>query len=202
MVHEINKNDARHIITIEDPVEFVHRPRRSIFTQREIGSTCKGYTEALVSSLREDPDVLLIGEMRDLETIEMALTAAETGHLVLSTLHTVGAVQTVDRIINVFPGHKQEEIRAQLSLSLIGLISQILLPGKGKNERVMAYELMVLNAAMRNLIREKKTNQLKSTLLLARKEGCVTLRDSLSELTKDDRVDAQLVQKLIKGIVE
>ncbi len=202
MVNEINRHTSCHVITIEDPIEFVHKPRRSIFTQREIGTTCRGYNEAIVQSLREDPDVILLGEMRDLETIEMALTAAETGHLVLSTLHTIGAVQTIDRIINVFPGHKQEEVRAQLSMTLIGLISQILLPAKDRSQRVMAYEFMMLNSAMRNMIREKKTNQLKSALLLARKEGCVTLKDSLAELIKDDRVDAGLVQTLIKGIVE
>lgn len=202
MVHEINKNTSRHIITIEDPIEFVHKPKRCIFTQREIGLTTHNYTNALMHSLREDPDVILVGEMRDVETIEMVLTAAETGHLVLSTLHTVGAVHTIDRIINVFPGHRQDEIRTQLSLSLIGSISQILLPGKNKTERLMAYEMMILNSAMRNLIREKKTNQLKSALVLARKEGCVTLKDSLNELIRDERVDAKLVNAIIKEIVE
>lgn len=202
LVHEINKNSARHVITIEDPIEFVHKPRRSIFTQREIGTMTVDYQAALIHALREDPDVILVGEMRDLDTIEMALTAAETGHLVLSTLHTVGAVETVDRIINVFPGHRQEEIRSILSLSLIGLISQLLLPGKNKGERVMAYELMILNPAMRNLIRERKTNQLRSALMLGRKDGCVTLKDSLSELVRDERVDPKLVQTLMKEIVE
>ncbi|MFZ2959087.1 MAG: PilT/PilU family type 4a pilus ATPase [Candidatus Ozemobacteraceae bacterium] len=202
IVHEINKNSSRHVITIEDPIEFVHRPRRSIFTQREIGSMTHNYQAALIHALREDPDVILVGEMRDLDTIEMALTAAETGHLVLSTLHTVGAVETVDRIINVFPGHRQEEIRSVLSLSLNGLISQLLLPGRNKNERVMVHEMMILNPAMRNLIREKKTNQLKSTLMLGRKDGCITLKDSLSEAVRDERVDSKLLQTLIKEIVE
>ncbi|RCK80357.1 MAG: Twitching motility protein PilT [Candidatus Ozemobacter sibiricus] len=202
MVHEINKSSARHIVTIEDPIEFVHKPRRSIFTQREIGLMTKDYQSALIYALREDPDVILVGEMRDITTIEMVLTAAETGHLVLSTLHTVGAVQTIDRIINVFPGHRHDEIRTQLSLSLLGTISQILLPGREKNERVMAYELMILNPAMRNLIREKKTNQLKSALMLARKEGCVTLKDNLTELLRDERVDARLINALMKEIVE
>ncbi|MBF0406896.1 MAG: PilT/PilU family type 4a pilus ATPase [Candidatus Riflebacteria bacterium] len=202
MVNEINRNSCRHVITIEDPIEFVHLPKRSIFTQREIGSTTKSYHASLMHALRQDPDVILVGEMRDLETIEMALTAAETGHLVLSTLHTVGAVETVDRIVNVFPGHRQDEIRAMLSLSLNGLISQILLPGKKKNERVMAYEFMVPNSAMRNLIREKKTNQLKSALMLARKDGCITLKDNLSELVTDGRVDPKLVNNILKEIVE
>lgn len=202
MVHEINKNSAKHIITIEDPIEFVHRPNRSIFTQREIGLTTPTYTSALIHALREDPDVILAGEMRDVETIEMVLTAAETGHFVLSTLHTVGAVHTIDRIINVFPGHRQDEIRTQLSLSLIGLISQILIPGRSKSERLMAHELMILNPAMRNMIRERKTNQLRSALTLARKEGCVTLKDSLNELIKDERVDAKLVTNIMKEIVE
>jgi len=202
MVHEINKGCARHIITIEDPIEFVHKPRKALFTQREIGTMTQDYQSALIYALREDPDVILVGEMRDISTIEMVLTAAETGHLVLSTLHTVGPAQTVDRIINVFPGHRHDEIRTQLSLSLLGTISQLLLPGREKNERVMVYELMILNPAMRNLIREKKTNQLKSTLMLARKEGCVTLKDNLSDLLRDERVDPKLVGNLMKEIVE
>jgi len=140
--------------------------------------------------------------MRDIDTIEMVLTAAETGHLVLATLHTVGAVQTVDRIINVFPGHRHEEIRTQLSMSLLGTISQILIPGRAKNERIMAYELMILNSAMRNMIREKKTNQLRSALMLARKEGCVTLRDNLAELMRDERVDGKIMNAILKEIVE
>jgi twitching motility protein PilT len=202
IVNEINRISQRHVITIEDPIEFVYKERKSIFTQREIGITTGNYHGALMNALREDPDVILVGEMRDTETIEMVLTAAETGHLVLSTLHTVGAVQTIDRIINVFPGHRHEEIRTQLSMSLIGSISQILLPSLHKKERVMAYELMIMNPAMRNLIREKKTNQLKSALMLARKEGCKTLRDSLSEILKDERVDGKLVSTIMKEIVE
>lgn len=202
IVNEINRISHRHVITIEDPIEFVYRERKSIFTQREIGITASHYHSALMNALREDPDVILVGEMRDTETIEMVLTAAETGHLVLSTLHTVGAVQTIDRIINVFPGHRHEEIRTQLSMSLIGIISQILLPSLHKRERVMAYELMIMNSAMRNQIREKKTNQLKSALMLARKEGCKTLRDSLNEILKDERVDGRLVSNIMKEIVE
>ncbi|HEY9069754.1 MAG TPA: PilT/PilU family type 4a pilus ATPase [Candidatus Ozemobacteraceae bacterium] len=202
MVHEINKTSSRHIITIEDPIEFVHQPRRSLFTQREIGSMTANYHSALMHALREDPDVMLVGEMRDIDTIEMVLTAAETGHLVLSTLHTVGAVQTIDRIVNVFPGHRHDEIRTQLSLSLLGTISQILIPSRNKNERIMAYELMILNSAMRNMIREKKTNQLRSALMLARKDGCVTMRDNLAELMRDERVDGRLVNAILKEIVE
>ena len=202
MVQEINKNCPKHVITIEDPIEFVHRPKRCVFTQREIGLMTNDYQAALLHALREDPDVILVGEMRDVLTIEMALTAAETGHLVLSTLHTIGAVQTIDRIINVFPGHRHDEIRTQLSLSLIGLISQLLIPGRNKTDRVLAYEFMILNSAMRNLIREKKTNQLKSTLMLARKEGCVTLKDNLADLIRDERIDPKVVTNLIKEIVE
>ncbi len=202
IINEINKLKAKHIITIEDPIEFVHRPKKSIFTQREINITTNDYHSALMNALREDPDVMLVGEMRDTDTIEMVLTAAETGHLVFSTLHTVGAVQTVDRIINVFPGHRHDEIRTQLSMSLIGMISQILLPSLHKKERVMAYELMILNSAMRNLIREKKTNQLKSALMLSRKEGSKTLKDCLTELIRDERVDPKLIANLMKEIVE
>jgi twitching motility protein PilT len=202
IVNEINRSSARHVITIEDPIEFVYRERKSIFTQREIGVTSRSYQTALMNALREDPDVILVGEMRDVETIEMVLTAAETGHLVLSTLHTVGAVQTIDRIINMFPGHRHEEIRTQVSMSLIGLISQILLPCISKKERAMAYELMILNSAMRNMIREKKTNQLKSALMLARKDGCKTLKDSLGEILKNERVDPKLISTIMKEIVE
>ena len=202
IVNEINRLKSRHIITIEDPIEFVHRPKKSIYTQREIGLSANDYHSALMSALREDPDVILVGEMRDTDTIEMVLTAAETGHLVFSTLHTIGAVQTIDRIVNVFPGHRHDEIRTQLSMSLIGLISQILLPSLHKKERVMAYELMILNPAMRNLIREKKTNQLRSALMLARKEGCKTLKDCFGELIRDERVDPKLISSLMKEIVE
>lgn len=202
IVNEINKTSARHIITIEDPIEFVYKERRSIFTQREIGVTSNSYHSALMNALREDPDVILVGEMRDTETIEMVLTAAETGHLVLATLHTIGAVQTIDRIVNVFPGHRHEEIRVQLSMSLIGIISQILLPSLHRRERVMVHELMLINSAMRNLIREKKTNQLKTALMLARRDGCVTLRDSLNDILKDERVDHKVVMNIMKEIIE
>ena len=202
IINEINKFSARHVITIEDPIEFVHKERKSIFTQREIGVTSNSYSSALMNALREDPDVILVGEMRDVDTIEMVLTAAETGHLVFSTLHTVGAVQTIDRIVNMFPGHRHEEIRTQISMSLIGIISQILLPSLHKKERVMAHELMIMNSAMRNQIREKKTNQLKSALMLARKDGCKTLKDSLSEIIKDERVDPKLIANIMKEIIE
>ena len=202
IINEINKTSARHVITIEDPIEFVYRERKSIFTQREIGVTSNSYSSALMNALREDPDVILVGEMRDVDTIEMVLTAAETGHLVFSTLHTVGAVQTIDRIVNMFPGHRHEEIRTQISMSLIGIISQILLPSLHKKERVMAHEIMIMNSAMRNQIREKKTNQLKSALMLARKDGCKTLKDSLSEIIKDERVDPKLIANIMKEIVE
>ena len=202
IINEINKTSARHVITIEDPIEFVYKEKKSIFTQREIGVTSNSYSSALMNALREDPDVILVGEMRDVNTIEMVLTAAETGHLVFSTLHTVGAVQTIDRIVNMFPGHRHEEIRTQISMSLIGIISQILLPSLHKKERVMAHEIMIMNSAMRNQIREKKTNQLKSALMLARKDGCKTLKDSLSEIIKDERVDPKLIANIMKEIVE
>ncbi len=202
IINEINKTSARHVITIEDPIEFVYKEKKSIFTQREIGVTSNSYSSALMNALREDPDVILVGEMRDVNTIEMVLTAAETGHLVFSTLHTVGAVQTIDRIVNMFPGHRHEEIRTQISMSLIGIISQILLPSMHKRERVMAHEIMIMNSAMRNQIREKKTNQLKSALMLARKDGCKTLKDSLSEIIKDERVDPKLIANIMKEIIE
>ncbi|MCJ7752076.1 MAG: PilT/PilU family type 4a pilus ATPase, partial [Armatimonadetes bacterium] len=171
MIREINVTRRRHVVTIEDPIEFLHRNEKSIIIQREVGSDTKSFTAALRHVLRQDPDVILIGEMRDLETISAAITAAETGHLVLATLHTTGAAQTVDRIVDVFPPHQQEQIRVQLSTVLEGIISQTLLPLADGKGRVCAQEILVATSAIRNLIREGKTHQMPSVLQSSAAEG-------------------------------
>ncbi len=165
MLNEVNLNEARHIITVEDPVEFVHTNKKSLFSQRNIGSDTKSFSAALKYALRQDPDVILIGEMRDRETISAALTAAETGHLVFGTLHTNSAPSTINRIIDVFSGDEQPQVRAQLSTSLIAVISQALLPKIGGG-RVAAQEVMITNPAIANLIREDKVHQLYSQMQL------------------------------------
>ncbi len=180
----INKQRNCHIITLEDPIEYLHKHNKSIINQREIGTDSKSYANALRAALREDPDVILIGEMRDLETISIALTAAETGHLVLSTLHTIGAAKTIDRIIDVFPPYQQQQIRVQLSTILTGILSQILLPRVDRKGRVAAFEVMTANSAVRNLIRESKTHQIYSIIQTNRKEGMITLDNQLIELCR------------------
>lgn len=180
----INKQRSCHIITLEDPIEYLHRHNKSIVNQREIGADSKSYSNALRAVLREDPDVILVGEMRDLETISTALTAAETGHLVLSTLHTVGAPKTVDRIIDVFPPYQQQQVKVQLSTILIGILSQILLPRIDKEGRTAAFEVMLANPAIRNMIRENKTHQIYSVIQTSQKDGMITLDSQLIELCK------------------
>jgi twitching motility protein PilT len=165
MLNEINLTEARHIITVEDPVEFVHTNKKSLFSHRNVGTDTKSFSNALKYALREDPDVILIGEMRDKETITAALTAAETGHLVFGTLHTNSAPQTINRIIDVFGGDEQPQVRAQLSTSLIAVISQALLPKIGGG-RIAAQEVMITNPAIANLIREDKVHQLYSQMQL------------------------------------
>jgi twitching motility protein PilT len=181
MIDAINTRHARHIITIEDPIEYVHRHKRSAVNQREIGVDCDSFDRALRSALREDPDVLLIGEMRDPETIQAALTIAETGHLVFATLHTNDAGQALDRIIDVFSGDRQSQIRVQLSGSLTGIMSQRLLPRTGGG-RVAAFEVLVATFAVRNLIREGKTTQLRNVVSTGAKHGMQTLEMSLADL--------------------
>lgn len=184
MIDWINRNRDCHIITLEEPIEYLHKHQKSIVNQREIGSDSLSYANALRAVLRQDPDVILIGEMRDLETISIALTAAETGHLVLSTLHTVGASKTIDRIIDVFPPHQQQQVRVQLSMVLQGVISQLLLPTADNSGRVVAVEVMLGNPAIRNLIREGKTHQIASVLQTATRSGMKTMDSSLFELYK------------------
>ena len=182
LIDKINNERACHIITVEDPIEYVHTHKRSIVDQREVGTDTKSFPSALKYVLRQDPDVILIGEMRDLETIKAALTAAETGHLVFATLHTNDAIQTVDRIIDVFPGHEQQQIRFQLSMTLLAIISQRLLPNAENTGRVLAAEVLLNNTAIANLIREGKTHQVYSVVETSVKEGMLTLDRSLKEL--------------------
>jgi len=182
LIDVINSNYSRHIITLEDPIEYLHRHKLSIVNQREIGSDFSSFAKALRVTLRQDPDVILVGEMRDLETIELAITAAETGHLVLSTLHTIGAVNTIDRIIDVFPPNQQQQTRVQLAAVLEGVISQQLIPRADGNTRVAAFEIMLANHAIRSLIREGKNHQIASFIQTNRKKGMVLMDDALYEL--------------------
>ncbi|HNR29612.1 MAG TPA: type IV pilus twitching motility protein PilT [Candidatus Hydrogenedentes bacterium] len=182
IINKINKERACHVITVEDPIEYVHTHNQSIVDQREVGGDTRSFAAALKYVLRQAPDVILIGEMRDLETIQAALTAAETGHLVLATLHTNDAIQTVDRIIDVFPGNQQQQIRFQLSMTLLAILSQRLLPKADGQGRILAYELLLNNAAVANLIREGKTHQVHSVLETSYREGMTTLDRSLKAL--------------------
>jgi twitching motility protein PilT len=183
MLDKVNTERHDHIITIEDPIEFVHQNKSCLVNQREVHSDTKSFSDALRAALREDPDVVLIGEMRDLETIESALRIAETGHLTFGTLHTNSAASTINRIIDVFPSHQQSQIRAQLSLVLEGILCQSLLPRVGGNGRVMAMEILVPNAAVRNLIREDKIHQVYSAMQSGQDRfGMQTFNQSLATL--------------------
>ncbi|KNZ70682.1 twitching motility protein [Thermincola ferriacetica] len=184
MIDQLNKERTGHIITLEDPIEFLHTHQNCIINQREIGLDSKTFAAGLRAALRQDPDVILVGEMRDLETIATAITAAETGHLVLATLHTAGAVQTIDRIIDVFPPHQQEQIRVQLALILQGVISQTLIPRADHAGRVPAVEVLVATPAVRNMIREGKTHQLMTAMQAGAKYGMQTMDQSLKSLYK------------------
>ncbi len=182
MVDRLNGTKDFHILTIEDPIEYMHTSKRSVINQREVGTDTQSFAQGLKHVLRQDPDVILIGEMRDLETIETALIVAETGHLVLATLHTSDAVQTVNRIIDVFPAHQQNQVRVQLSLEMIGVVSQQLIPKAGGRGRVLASEVLLVNHAVRSLIREQKIHQLYSVIQTGQKEGMRTMNQSLYEL--------------------
>jgi twitching motility protein PilT len=182
IVDEINRTRAEHILTIEDPIEFVHKHKRCIVNQREIGADATGFAEALKSALRQDPDVILVGEMRDLETISTALTAAETGHLVFATLHTQSASSTVDRIIDVFPPAQQEQVRIMISNSLQGIVTQTLIPTADGTGRVAALEILLPDDAVRNLIRQGKTEQIYSVMQTNTGRGMQTMEQALAEL--------------------
>ena len=189
MIDRINRHRHGHIITIEDPIEFIHRNQKSVVSQREVARDTLSFSSALRASLREDPDVILVGELRDLETIQLALTAAETGHLVFGTLHTSGAPNTINRIIDVFPSQQQDQVRAQLSQSLRLVMTQRLLRRKGGVGRVGAFEVMTCNPAVRNLIRENKVFQIPSVMQMARGEGMITMDASLQQLVQTGQID-------------
>ena len=182
MVDKINREWKGHIITVEDPIEFIHRHQQCIVNQREVGTDTKSFASALKYALREDPDVVLIGEMRDLETIQAGLTIAETGHLAFATLHTNSAAETINRIIDVFPSHQQSQVRAQLAFVLEGIVTQTLLPRAKGRGRVMACEILVATPAIRALIRDDKVHQIQSSMQAGKKHGMQTLNDSLYQL--------------------
>ncbi len=191
MVNHINENEHGHILTVEDPIEFVHDSKKSLINQREVGPHTLSFNNALRSALREDPDVILVGEMRDLETIRLAMTAAETGHLVFGTLHTSSAAKTVDRVIDVFPAAEKEMIRAMLSESLRAVISQTLCKTKDGQGRVAAHEIMIGTPAIRNLIREAKVAQMYSAIQTGQSIGMQTLDQNLTELLKRNVVSKE-----------
>lgn len=195
MIEYMSRTRYEHIITIEDPIEFVFPHGTGIINQRQIGADTKSFDAAIRSALREDPDVIMVGEMRDLETISAAITAAETGHLVMATLHTIGAAKTIDRIIDVFPPTQQAQIRTQLATVLVGVISQQLVPNIDHNGRQLAMEVMLANHAISNLIREGKTTQITNMMQLGSKEGMVTMDQHLLSLFKTGRIDQQTLEK-------
>jgi twitching motility protein PilT len=198
MVNHINEHEYAHILTIEDPIEFIHHPKKSLINQREVGPHTLSFSAALRSALREDPDVVLVGELRDLETIRLALTAAETGHLVFGTLHTVSAAKTVDRIIDVFPGEEKEMVRAMLSESLQAVISQTLLKTRDGDGRVAAHEIMLGTPAIRNLIREAKVAQMYSAIQTGGSLGMQTLDASLQDLVRKQRITSAVARASAK----
>ena len=199
MIDHVNENKPSHIITIEDPVEYFHNSKKSMINQRELGQSTHSFSNALRSALREDPDVILVGEMRDLETIQLALTAAETGHLVLSTLHTSSAVKTIDRIIDVFPSGQKAQIRSMLSESLLAVIAQKLLPNKLKNGRIPASEIMIANHAVRNLIREDKIYQIPSLIQAGGQEGMQSLDQDLQRLLHQGLIERSQAIKVAEN---
>ncbi|MDR2908622.1 MAG: PilT/PilU family type 4a pilus ATPase [Oscillospiraceae bacterium] len=183
MIDRINRQRASHIITLEDPIEYLHRHNKSIVSQREIPTDTESYVKALRASLRQSPDVILLGEMRDHETINVAMTAAETGHLILSTLHTVGAAQTIDRVVDAFPANQQNQVRIQLSLVLQGVVSQQLIPALD-GTLVPAFEIMLANTAIRNMIRESKIHQIDTVIHSSSRDGMLTMDASLIDLCR------------------
>jgi twitching motility protein PilT len=192
MVDVVNQERAGHIMTVEDPIEFLHKHKRCIVNQREIGADTHGFADALKHVLRQDPDVILVGEMRDLETIGTAITAAETGHLVFATLHTQDAPQTIDRIIDVFPPHQQQQVRVQLATTIQGVVTQQLIPTVDGNGRVAALEVMIATPAIRNLIREGKVHQIYSAMQAGGRFGMQTMDMSLAAHVKAGRITQQL----------
>jgi twitching motility protein PilT len=199
MIDLVNSTQKKHIITLEDPIEFVHRSKGCLVNQREIGSHTRSFASALRAALREDPDVILVGEMRDLETISLALTAAETGHLVFATLHTKSAPKTVDRVIDAFPPGQQQQVRVQLAEALQGVVSQVLIPTKDRKGRVAALEIMVATVAIRNLIREAKTHQMPSSIQTGTALGMQSLEQALRNLVMQGRIDRAHAETLLQS---
>ena len=189
IIDRINSMREVHVITLEDPIEYLHNHKKAMVNQREVGLDTHSYSNALRAALREDPDVILVGEMRDLETISTAITAAETGHLVLSTLHTIGAASTIDRIVDVFPPHQQQQIRVQLSMVLESVISHQLIPTADKKSRVAAFEVM--HSTIKNLIREAKSPQINSTIQTSKKLGMQTMDDAIFDLYMKGDIDKE-----------
>ena len=199
MAEAINQRFARHIITMEKEVEIIFEPKQSVFTQVEVGKAIPSYQEALTNALREDPDVMILGELTERGIVEQAMMAAETGHLVISTLPTFGPAQTIEHLISMYPSGKQEEARTQLSLSLIGFFSQTLIPNVDyKQKPSVAYELMIVNDGMRNLIRDRKYSQLTTSMIMAKREGCVTFKDSLERLKRNDTLNQEYIDALLQ----
>jgi twitching motility protein PilT len=194
MIDEINQARKEHILTIEDPIEFLHRHKSCVVNQREIGSDAQSFALALKAALRQDPDVILVGEMRDLETISTALTAAETGHLVFATLHTQDTAQTIDRIIDVFPPHQQQQVRVQLSVALEGIMTQQLLPTADGSGRVACTEVLSITPAVRNLIREGKTHQIHSVLQTSASKGMQSMDAALATLVRAGKITRELAE--------
>lgn len=190
MIDYINKTMKKHIITLEDPIEYLHKHNLSIIDQREVGFDTQNFSNGLRACLRQDPDIILVGEMRDLETISTAITAAETGHLVLGTLHTTDAPATIDRIIDVFPPNQQSQVRVQLASVLSAIISQRLLPSKDRKGRVAAIEIMVNNAAVKNLIRNEKIHQIDSVMQTSKSAGMQTIEMSIKQLIEEGKIDS------------
>jgi twitching motility protein PilT len=190
MVDHLNETEYGHVLTIEDPIEFVHESKKCLVNQREVGPHTLSFNAALRSALREDPDAILVGEMRDLETIRLAMTAAETGHLVFGTLHTSSAAKTIDRVIDVFPAEEKDMIRAMLSESLQAVISQTLCKTKDGQGRVAAHEIMIANSAIRNLVREAKVAQMYSTIQTGNNVGMQTLDQNLTDLVRRNVISA------------
>src|SRR6202011_4818962 len=194
LIDEINMTREEHIMTIEDPIEFLHAHKKCLVNQRELGADAKTFADALKAALRQDPDVILVGEMRDLETISTALTAAETGHLVFATLHTQDTAQTIDRVIDVFPAHQQGQVRVQMSVALQGIVTQQLLPTADGAGRVVACEVLVPNPAIRNLIREGKTHQIYSVLQTSSAVGMQTMDASLATLVREGKITKKFAE--------
>lgn len=202
MIQHINQNKAQHILTLEDPIEYIHTQNKSLINQREIHRDVADFQSALRSALREDPDVILVGEMRDYETISLALTAAETGHLVFSTLHTTGAAPTIDRIIDVFPPHQQAQVRTQLAGVLKGVISQALLPRADHSGRIAVHEIMLMNEAIANLIRENKIVQINSVIQTGSRAGMQSLEGGLAKLISEGMVTLEDAQQVTSDVAQ